>query len=58
MTRWALVTGPSKGIGESISIDLARRGWNLLLTARSETLLLDMQKQLSAQYNVEVKGEV
>ena len=55
MTRWALVTGSSKGIGESISIDLARRGWNLLLTARSETLLLDMQKQLSAQYNVEVK---
>ena len=55
MTRWALVTGASKGIGESISIDLARRGWNLLLTARSETLLLDMQKQLSAKYNVDVE---
>ena len=30
MTRWALVTGASKGIGESISIDLARRGWNIV----------------------------
>ena len=55
MKYWALVTGASKGIGEAISIEFARRGWNVLLTARSETLLLNMQKQLIADYNIKVK---
>ena len=54
MGRWALVTGASKGIGESISIDLASRGWNLYLVARSELLLLELQEKLTHEYNVKV----
>ena len=56
MTRWALVTGASKGIGESISTIWRGEGGTLLLTARSETLLLDMQQQNCVpEYNVDVE---
>ena len=55
MKYWALVTGASKGIGEAICIELASRGWNVLLTARSEPLLVELQKKLIADYNIEVE---
>ena len=37
--QWAIVTGASKGIGEAIAWELSRRGWSVLLVARSEILL-------------------
>ena len=55
MKNWVLVTGASKGIGEAISTELARRGWNVLLTARSEALLLELQKKLVDDCGVNVK---
>lgn len=36
---WALVTGASDGIGKAIAIEAARRGLNVMLVARRETLL-------------------
>ena len=33
---WALVTGASGGIGESIARELGRRGANVILTARKK----------------------
>ena len=54
MERWALVTGASKGIGESIAIELAARGWNLILVARSEALLFELEQKLIHDNNIKV----
>ena len=34
--KWALITGGANGIGEQISIDLAKNGVNLLITSRDQ----------------------
>ena len=44
--NWALVTGASKGIGRAIAVELAERGWSLVLVARSEQLLSSLQEEL------------
>ncbi len=48
----AIVTGASKGIGKAIATDLASRGYDLMLIARSENLLKDLSTSLSASYKV------
>ena len=55
MKQWALITGASKGIGESIAFELAQRGWSLLLTARSASLLSNLQRELIQTYSIEVE---
>jgi len=37
--KWAIVTGGSSGIGLAISIELARRGYDLMLVARNQERL-------------------
>ena len=44
----ALVTGASSGIGVEIARELARRGQNVTLVARSEAKLRDLAEELAA----------
>ncbi|MET0570573.1 MAG: SDR family oxidoreductase [Pedobacter agri] len=49
---FALITGASKGLGKAFAIELARKGYNLALVARSEGELAEICKELSNQYGV------
>jgi uncharacterized protein len=50
--EYALITGASKGIGKAITSDLAARGFNVLLVARSEELLRQEAARIAALYPV------
>lgn len=52
--KWALVTGASRGIGQQITIALAKRGCNIILHARKAE---NNNKTLEciAQYDIETK---
>lgn len=54
MNEYALITGSSKGIGKSLALLLAARGYNLLLAARSATELEELSVQIQGQYKVTV----
>ena len=51
-TSYALVTGASKGIGKEIALQLARRGYNLLISARSEPALSQLAEEISKEHQV------
>ena len=44
----AWVTGASSGIGKELALDLARSGWNVAVTARSEQALQELSCQASS----------
>jgi short-subunit dehydrogenase len=44
---FALITGASKGIGKSIAEELAARGYDLLLVARSKDLLAQVSEEIN-----------
>lgn len=52
MEEYALITGASKGIGKAIAIELATRGFNVLLVARSEELLQQVAAGITSRYKV------
>ncbi len=53
--EYALITGASKGIGRAIAEELAVRGYNLLLVARSGDLLRQVAGEITSRYTVKAE---
>lgn len=54
MGKQAIVTGASKGLGKAFAQQLAAKGYDLLLIARSEKILLDDCSALGKEHTVKV----
>lgn len=55
MSKHAIITGASKGLGNAIAHQLASVGYDVLLVARSERILAEESKIISDQYKVSAK---
>jgi uncharacterized protein len=54
MKDYILITGTSSGIGYEMAKILAAKKYNLLLVARSEVKLLNLQQELKAHFDIDV----
>ena len=52
--KCVLITGASSGIGKELAREFAKRGHNLLLTARREDLLQELKEELEGEYQCNV----
>jgi 3-hydroxy acid dehydrogenase/malonic semialdehyde reductase len=50
MSKIALVTGASKGIGRALVEDLTRRGWQVIGVARSKEKLKDLEEEFGDRF--------
>ena len=56
---WALVTGPTDGIGKAFAFELAREGLNLVLVGRNVDKLDDISREIRSKYaKIETKTVV
>ncbi|KAI0463052.1 hypothetical protein LJB42_003067 [Komagataella kurtzmanii] len=53
--HWAVVTGASDGIGKEYTLQLAKRGFNVVLVSRTLSKLESVQTEVQTKYNVETK---
>ncbi|GER31329.1 very-long-chain 3-oxoacyl-CoA reductase 1 [Striga asiatica] len=56
---WALVTGPTDGIGKAFAFQLARKGLNLILVGRNPSKLEEVSGSIKSKYgSVQIKSVV
>lgn len=55
MKEYILITGASSGIGYEMAYQLAEKAYNLILVARTESRLQQMQSDLTKKYGVLVR---
>ncbi len=53
--QWALITGASAGIGAEFAIQLAARGWSIILVARRADKLSALQASIKDSYQVQCR---
>ena len=57
--EWAVVTGATDGIGKAMAFEMARKGMNIMLIARSQSKLDAVKKEAQEKYpNVTVATEL
>jgi len=49
--EWAIVTGATDGIGKAYAFELARQGLNVLIISRTESKLVDIEKEIKEKYS-------
>ncbi|KAI3892561.1 hypothetical protein MKX03_021202 [Papaver bracteatum] len=53
---WALITGPTDGIGKSFAFELARKGLNLILVGRNINKLQNVSRDIQSKYpDIQIK---
>lgn len=61
MSKWALVSGASSGIGREAAILLSKNGWNLILLYRNESSILNTIKEMDStgilKFEVDITDE-
>lgn len=53
--RWAVITGCTAGVGRAYTVELARRGVNVVLISRNVDKLSDLAKEVEMDFSVETK---
>ncbi|PNS16274.1 hypothetical protein CAC42_6381 [Sphaceloma murrayae] len=48
---WAVITGASEGIGKEYALQLAAKGFNILLISRTQSKLDDVASQITTKYS-------
>jgi NAD(P)-dependent dehydrogenase (short-subunit alcohol dehydrogenase family) len=57
--RVAIITGASRGLGRALAASLGGRGWNLVIDARGEDTLRDVEEELAGRSDVTaIAGDV
>ncbi|KAK6343086.1 hypothetical protein TWF718_008460 [Orbilia javanica] len=52
---WALITGSSDGIGKALAIELASKGFNIVVHGRTPSKISRLAAELEAQYKIKTK---
>jgi short-subunit dehydrogenase len=54
-TQTVMITGATGGLGKAFALECASRGWNLVLTDRSQSLLSTLAESLERGYSIGVQ---